>query len=70
MNNTYHFAVPKVFVWVQHIILGCLYFYIGYCGLQGKISKNASLFLIISGVIAFLYHGHIWLTHSNYKHKH
>jgi len=34
---------------------------IGYKGLDGKISKNASLILILSGA---LYHAHIWLDHT------
>jgi len=68
--NTYHFNVPKIFVWIQHIVLGLVLFYIGYQGLNGKISKNSSIILILSGALGAIYHGHIWLDHTFHTKEH
>ena len=65
--KTYHFNVPKPVVWMQHIVLGILLFYIGYTGLNGKISKNASVLLILSGSLGAIYHAHIWIDHKIIK---
>ena len=62
--KTYHFNVPKIFVWIQHVLLGIIFFVIGYQGLNGKISKNASLVLILSGALGAIYHAHIWFDHA------
>ena len=67
----YHFGVPGFIVWIQHILLGIVLFYIGYNGLSsGKVTKNMCLLLIITGVLAILYHGHIWLNHLTSKKSH
>ena len=56
----YHFGIPGLFIWVQHILLGIILFYIGYNGINtGSISKNMSLILVVSGVMASAYHAHI-----------
>lgn len=68
--NKYHFNVPKPVVWMQHIVLGALLFYIGYNGLNGKISKNASILLILSGALGAIYHAHIWIDHKITKKEH
>ena len=62
----YAFGVPGIAVWIQHIVLGILLFYIGYVGVTtGEISTNMSLLLIISGSLGGLYHLHLWY----YVHK-
>ena len=64
----YHFGVPSIVVWIQHIISGVLLLYIGYEGLTtGKISKNMSLILVVVGVLAALYHAHLWYYNSKDK---
>ena len=59
--SSYHFGVPSIAVWIQHILSGLLLLYIGYVGVStGKISKNMSIILIVVGVLAALYHTHLW----------
>jgi|UniRef100_A0A6C0IR70 membrane protein DedA with SNARE-associated domain len=66
MDN-YHFGVPSIAIWIQHILSGLLLLYIGYEGVStGKISRNMSLILIVVGVLAALYHAHLWY----YKSRH
>ena len=66
--NSYHFGVPSIVVWIQHILSGLLLLYIGYVGVgTGKISKNMSIILIVVGVLAAIYHAHLW--YYNKKHK-
>lgn len=56
----YHFGIPGITIWGFHILFGVILFYIGYTGIgDGKISKNMSLLLLVSGVLAASYHGHI-----------
>lgn len=65
MEN-YHFGVPGIAVWIQHILSGLLLLYIGYEGVTtGKISRNMSLILIVLGVLAALYHAHLWFYESH-----
>ena len=65
---SYHFGVPGIAVWIQHILSGLLLLYIGYQGITtGKISKIMSLILIVVGVLAALYHLHIWYYNSKNK---
>jgi len=64
MDN-YHFGVPSIAIWIQHILSGLLLLYIGYEGVStGKISRNMSLILIVVGVLAALYHAHLWYYKS------
>mgnify|MGYP001340104386 FL=1 len=59
--SSYHFGVPSIAIWIQHILSGLLLLYIGYIGVStGKISKNMSIILIVVGVLAALYHAHLW----------
>ena len=61
----YHFGVPGLAIWIQHILSGLLLLYIGYEGVTtGKISRNMSLILIVVGVLAALYHAHLWYYNS------
>lgn len=64
----YHFGVPGIAVWIQHIMSGLLLLYIGYEGLHtGKISKNMSIILVVMGILAGAYHSHIWYYNSKKK---
>ena len=66
--DTYHFGVPAIAIWMQHIVSGLLLLYIGYVGIiTGKISKNMSLILIVAGVLAALYHSHLWYYNKKNK---
>ena len=74
MNNLYvysmyHFGIPGTTIWGLHILLGIILFYIGYSGIgNGKISKNMSLLLVVSGVLGASYHGHIaYINRTNIK---
>lgn len=66
--GSYHFGVPAIAVWIQHIISGILLLYIGYEGITtGKITKNMSLILIVVGVLAAIYHAHLWYYNNKNK---
>lgn len=57
----YSFGVPRILVYLSHIIIGLILIYSGYLALHNnKLSKNVSVLLIVLGVIAALYHGHLW----------
>ena len=70
MNNSsdnYHFGLPGHLIWILHIILGLLITYIGYRTLNNKnINQILALILIVMGVLAIVYHAHIWFTHIYY----
>lgn len=60
---TYHFNVPCSTVWLSHILMGIFFTYIGYLLIEGKkVDKWISISLIVIGVLAVLYHGHIWYS--------
>lgn len=66
MTEVYHFGVPATLVWSSHIILGLFLLYIGYLLIQGKkINKWISISLIVIGVLAVLYHSHLWYVDKN-----
>ena len=61
--KTYHFGVPEWIVWLSHIIIGAFLVYVGYAlVLRQRIPLMAALALLVLGVLAILYHGHIWLV--------
>lgn len=61
MTETYHFGVPAVAVWSSHIIIGLLLLYVGYLLIEGKkVNKWVAITLIVIGVLAILYHAHLW----------
>lgn len=63
MAGSYHFDVPAVAVWASHIIIGIFLLYIGYLLVEGKkVNKWIGITLIVLGVIAALYHAHLWYT--------
>lgn len=60
-QQTYHFDVPAVLVWISHIVIGLLLVYVSYLIIEGKnISKWIGILLLLIGVIAAVYHAHIW----------
>ncbi len=64
----YHFGVPAVAVWSSHIIMGLFFLYIGYLLIEGKrINKWISISLIVIGVLAVLYHSHLWYISNKEK---
>lgn len=69
----YHFGIPGIFVWITHILMGIFLVYIGYKVLNNKpISQINSLVLIILGVLAILYHLHLWYDNNKdlfFNHK-
>lgn len=61
VESTYSFGLPGLFVWTTHIIIGILLAYVGYNVLNKKpINPNWGILLLILGVMAGLYHTHIW----------
>jgi len=60
-QETYHFKVPAVWVWISHIVIGLLLMYVAYLIVENKpINKYIGILLLLIGVIAILYHAHIW----------
>ena len=62
----YSFGVPGTVVWSSHILIGILLAYIGYLIVEKKhIDKYLGILLIVLGVLAAIYHLHIWYTSSS-----
>ena len=60
-QQTYHFNVPAVLVWVSHILIGLLLIYVSYLIIEHKnINKWLGILLFVIGLIGALYHIHIW----------
>lgn len=58
---SYHFGVPGYAVWTSHIIIGAYLVYVGWMlNEKKKVDKVAPIALIVLGVLAALYHAHIW----------
>ena len=63
MTEKYHFDVPAPAVWLSHIIIGLFLAYFGYALLKHKVFPDyVYIAIIIIGVLAALYHAHIWLV--------
>lgn len=61
---SYHFGVPGYAVWTSHIIIGLYLLYVGWVLYEKKkLDKYTPIILIVLGVLAALYHAHIWFTH-------
>ena len=64
----YHFGVSNELVWISHILIGIFLVYVGYQVLNKRpISQLVSLTLIVTGVLAALYHLHLWHYNSSFK---
>lgn len=56
----YNFGIDGNLIWPMHIILGFFFLYVGYITLNHqKVSQLMALTLIVLGILAILYHGHI-----------
>jgi hypothetical protein len=65
MTQTYHYGVPAKLIWTSHILFGLFFIYLGYRLLENKpINKYISILLIVMGVMAILYHSHLWYNYS------
>ena len=61
----YHFGVPGPIIWLLHILLGLFLLYIGYNIAYGRnINHINGLLVLVIGVLAAVYHAHIWMTHA------
>lgn len=60
--KTYHFGVPKIAVWLLHIVLGIYFTLLGYSLLDTR--RIHGVVLIVLGALQTLYHAHIWYSHT------
>lgn len=57
----YHFGIPCYFIYFTHILMGFFFTYIGYLIIEKKnVDKWIAISLIVIGVLAVLYHSHLW----------
>jgi multidrug transporter EmrE-like cation transporter len=67
---SYSFGVPGYAVWTSHIVIGIFLVYVGWVLYEKKrIDRLTPIVLIVLGVLAALYHAHIWWVHENSTHK-
>lgn len=60
-SEEYHFGVSGRAIWLIHIVIGVFLTYVGYASLKHKILPDyIYIIIIILGVLAALYHAHIW----------
>ena len=55
----YHFGLPSSVVWGLHVVVGLFLTYVGMQLLDGMVSRNVALTLLVLGVVATLYHTHL-----------
>lgn len=70
---SYHFGVPGYAVWTSHILIGIFLVYVGWSLYDKKrLDKYSPIVLIVIGVLAALYHAHIWwsVEQTSSKKKH
>ena len=61
-QKTYHYNVPKILVYIIHIIVGIYLAYLGYTLTQGKkIPHYAKIILITLGAVVILYQSWLWI---------
>ena len=61
---SYSFGVPGYVVWTSHILIGLYLVYVGWVLYdKKKLDKYTPIVLIVLGVLAMLYHIHIWYTY-------
>jgi uncharacterized membrane protein len=66
----YSFGVPGYAVWTSHILIGIYLVYVGWVLYDKKrLDKYAPIILIVLGVLAALYHGHIWYIYLTEEDK-
>lgn len=60
-TDDYDFGVSGELVWSFHMLIGIFFVYVGYTVLINKrIAPYISVSVIVLGVLAFLYHAHLW----------
>lgn len=70
MSSTYHFGIPGHLVWTSHILIGLYLIYIGWVLYdKKKLDKFSPIVLIVIGVLATLYHAHIWVVENEIEEK-
>ncbi len=63
MTDSYHYGLSGPVVWSLHIIFGIFFIYLGYASLKNvRMPDYVYIGIIVIGVIAILYHSHIWLS--------
>lgn len=63
MTENYHYGVSGPVIWISHIVLGLFLAYFGYASLKNERFPDwIYIALIVIGVMALLYHSHIWIT--------
>ncbi len=72
MTDSYHYGLSGPVIWSMHIIFGLFLIYLGYTSLNTsgkniKMPDYVYIGIIVIGVIAILYHSHIWLTDKDDK---
>ena len=66
----YHFGVPGIAVWVSHILIGIILIYSGYNIInKKKIGLTVGIVILVIGVLALLYHSHLWYYVKKKKEK-
>ena len=65
--TTYHFGVPGMAIWIGHIIMGVFFAYVGKQLLDGMVSRNIALTIMILGVLAVVYHTHLAIYNYMYE---
>ena len=55
----YQFGVPGIAIWGGHIVMGVFFAYVGKQLLDGMVSRNIALTIMILGVLAVVYHVHL-----------
>lgn len=60
-KDDYDFGVSGILVWSFHMVIGIFFVYVGYAILLHKrMPPYISVSVIVLGVLAFLYHAHLW----------
>lgn len=61
MSKLYSFDIPGPIIWFSHILIGLFLIYLGYNILNNEnISHLQASMLFTLGVLALLYHVHLW----------
>ena len=63
----YQFGVPGIAIWGGHIVMGVFFAYVGKQLLDGMVSRNIALTIMILGVLAVVYHTHLALYNMYLK---
>ena len=65
---SYSYNVPVQVIWSTHILIGLALLYLGYLIVEKKeINKYIGITCIVLGVLAMMYHSHLWYNHYQKK---